>query len=188
MEKLPSSFGINVITAYHLLSALAWITIQSLSLSKYDTFASWSMPHLECFDEHAGAVAVNDYPLGTPIVAAAFADFISLLPFTIAATVGLMNRELYGLVFSWLVFGIHIYRTLFVFWQAATAGDVVWDAATAGELATAGVVPITERSILYASLVFAVWGTWFQAGYLASSKGVGDYGHGQQHRANGVTA
>lgn len=182
MDKLSSSFGINIIIAYHLLSSLAWLTLQALNLSEYETFATWSMPHMDsCFDSHAGAVAVNEYPLGTPIVAATFADFVVLLPLTISATAGLMNRELHGIVSSWLVFGIHIYRTLFVFWQAATAGELV----------TTGVVPITERSIIYVNVVFSIWGAWFQTRYFASSKGTRGYtgyGHGQQHRPNGVTA
>ena len=101
MNKLSSTFGINVITAYHLLSSLTWLTLQILSLSHYETFASWSLPRTEsCLDNHVGTLVVNDYPLGTPIVAVAFADFVLLLPLTIAATVSLMNRELYGLVCS----------------------------------------------------------------------------------------
>jgi len=160
MNKFASSFGIKLIAAYHLLSYLAWLVLQVLSLSRYETLASWSLPPVaSCFDEHAGALAVNDYPLGTPTVAAAFADLAVLLPLAIAAAVGLMNREMYGLVCSWLVFGVHFYRALFIFWQAGTAG----------ELTAAGAVPIAERAVVYANLAFSVWGAWFQSRYVDSS-------------------
>merc|ERR1711966_72938 len=92
-------------------------------------------------------------------VAAAFADLAVLLPLAIAAAVGLMNREIYGLVCSWLVFGVHFYRALFIFWQAGTAG----------ELTAAGAVPIAERAVVYANLAFSVWGAWFQSRYVDSS-------------------
>lgn len=166
MDKLASSFGMNIISAYHLLSSLGWLTVQSLSLSKHATFASWSMPRTEaCFEDHLGAVAVNDYPLGTPIVAVAFADFVVLLPLMISATTGLMNREPYGLVCSWLVFAIHIYRTAAIFWQAVMSDGLV----------ATEVLPIAERAIIYVNLVFSVWGAWFQSRYFASSKGAAGY-------------
>ena len=54
-------------------------------------------------------MAVNGYPLGTQIVAVAFADFVILLPLVLAAITGPINQEFYGAVGYWMVFGINIY-------------------------------------------------------------------------------
>ena len=108
MESKGLSIGLIAIIVYHILSLIAWITLQAISLAKNEEFLSWSMPDTSsCYD--ISDVAVNGYPLGTQIVAVAFADFVILLPLVLAAITGLINQEFYGAVGSWMVFGINIY-------------------------------------------------------------------------------
>lgn len=151
--KADSPFGLNIIIVYHILSIVAWLGIQTQSLWRYEEFASWSMPEIisSCYDV-SSEVAIHDYPLGTQIVAVVFADFVVLLPFIMTATVGLINRDFYGVVISWMIFGINVYRTMMIFWQATMSN----------QFAATGLMPIMERSIIYVNLFFSVWAAWYQ--------------------------
>lgn len=156
---------LNVIITFHILSAVSWLTIQTLSLLTDAKFASWSMPDILPCSDDADVLVVNDYPLGTQIVAVTFADFIVLLTLTITSAAGLINRELYGLVCSWMVFAINIHRTMTIFWQAVMSGQFIATEAT----------PIIERCIVYFSLIFSIWGSWFQCRYFRRPEKRGGY-------------
>jgi hypothetical protein len=146
--------GLNVIIAYHVLSFIIWIVLQTLSFYEYKEFASWGLPDTtEC---HLDGMTINDgAPLGTPVLGVAFADFVILLPLTIWATAGLINHEFYGTCASIMVFGISIYRTLEIFWLSLLNNELV----------TTNTIHIVERIFLYVNCVVAIWGTWYRWSY-----------------------
>ena len=117
MESTGLSMRLIVIIVHRILSLIAWIILQALPLAENEEFISWSILYISlCYN--VSDVAVNGYPLGTQIIALAFADFVILFPLVLAAITGLMNQEFYVTVSSWMVFGIIIYRTMIILWQA----------------------------------------------------------------------
>lgn len=152
MSTVP--FGMNAIIAYHLLSFIIWIILHTLSLSRYNDFASWGLP--DTSDCHFTGMTINNgIPLGTQTIAVAFADFVILLPLIIVATVGLVHQEFYGFVASILVFGINMYRTLMIFWLSLVSNSLVATETT----------QIAERTFLYINFVISIWGSWFLYNY-----------------------
>jgi hypothetical protein len=147
-------FGLNIIIAYHMVAFIIWIVLHTLSLSQYSEFASWGLPDTSAC-RLAGMTINNGIPLGTEIIAVAFADFIILLPLTVAATAGLINHEFYGLVSSIMVFGINVYRTLVIFWLSIMSNSLI------------GIehVEIGERVFLYMNFFVSIWASWFEFKY-----------------------
>lgn len=148
--RVPSSLGVTAIIAVHILSFVGWIILQTLSFYEYGEFASWGLPDTtECTSD--GLTLNEETPLGTMVIGAAFADLIVLLPLTIWATAGLINREFYGVCASIMVFGISIYRAL----------GILWLSLTNYELVTTNTWEIFQRILLYVSAAISIWGIWF---------------------------
>ena len=156
---MDSSFGLNVIITYHILAFIAWLIFQTNSLWTREEVASWSMPDISSCYDAMSEVSIEGYPLGTPTVAVTFADFVVVLPLTMFAASGLLNREFYGAVSSWMIFGMNIYRTMMIFWQAVMSREFV----------ATEPLPIIERTIIYFNLAFSIWGSWFQHKYFKKS-------------------
>ena len=162
MNSIVSAFpfGMNAIIAYHILSFIFWIIFQTLSLSTFSNFASWGIPDTSEF--HIIGMKIDDgYPIGTQIIAVAFADFVVLLPLMIAATAGLINHSFYGVVCSWMIFSINIYRTSMILWQAVTSYTII----------ATEPIEIAQRVLLYTNFTLSVWGVWFQLQYFKVRRG-----------------
>jgi hypothetical protein len=146
--------GLIFIIAYHVLSFIIWVVLQTLSFYEFAEFASWGLPNTtEC---HLDGITINDgMPLGTPTIGVAFADLVILLPLTIWAVAGLLTREFYGVCTSLMVFGITIFRALDIFWLSLMNNEFV----------TTDAMPLLERIFIYACAFIAFWGAWYHWHY-----------------------
>ena len=105
-ELLP--LGVKLIIGFHLLSFLLWSVGQTGALIAYDTVAGWGLQDARDQIDPV-IVQVNK--------AIALTDTIIMLPLFIVAAVGLIRMRFYGVVASWMVFGMTLYWPV-VFWSA----------------------------------------------------------------------
>jgi len=137
--------GVKVIIGFHLVSLLLWLVGQTGAVVAYDTVAGWGLQDPRNLLDPA-IVEVNR--------GIGLADTLVMLPLHAAAALGLWKGRFYGVVTSWMVFGVTVYWPL-VFWCSQYFFD------------RAGVTynPTGPAAVLLPGifLLVAVWGTWYLA-------------------------
>lgn len=137
--------GIKVIIGVHLFSLVIWLVGQTGAVVAYDTVAGWGLQDSRALIDPV-IVEVNR--------AIGLADTIIMLPLFVVATIGLLRRRFYGVVTSWLAFGMTLYWPV-VFWCSQ------------GFYAAAGIrhQSLSAPTIILPAtlMLIAVWGTWYLA-------------------------
>jgi hypothetical protein len=100
--------GVKVIVGFHVFNLLIWSIGQTGALISYDTVAAWGLQDPRALVDPV-IVQVSE--------GVALADTIIMLPLFLVAAIGLVRKSSYGVVASWLVFGITLYWPV-VFWSS----------------------------------------------------------------------
>ena len=141
--RLP--LGIKVIIVFHLLSFVVWFFGQSVAVVAYDKAAAWGLQSPR--DMLDPVIVEVNRGIG-------LADTIVMLPLFIVAAVGLLRREFYGAVVSWLVFGMTVYWPV-IYWCVQSF------------YARAGIrhQPTSALTIILPGVIvlIACWGSWYLA-------------------------
>ena len=140
-KKVP--LGIKFIIGFYILNIIFWVFGQGVSVIAYDTVASWGLVEArETVDPFCivinRAIGLADVFIGPPIF--------------IIATIGLWKMRFYGLMASFMGFGIGFYWTSIAWIKQAfliQAGvkSEPFDAGTHGTLAFV--------------FLFSLWGSWY---------------------------
>lgn len=137
--------GLKVIIAFHLISSFLWLIGQTGAVVAYDTVAELGLQDPRSALDPA-IVEVNR--------AIGLADTLVMLPLHALAAFGLLRWRFYGVITSWLVFGVTVYWPI-VFWCSQYF------------YARAGVThnPTQPVAIILPGImmVVALWGTWYLA-------------------------
>jgi hypothetical protein len=146
MESTESSLvGVKVIIVFHLISLLLWLVGQTGAVIAYDVVAEWGIQDPRNLLDPA-IVEVNR--------GIGLADTLVMLPLHAVAAIGLVKGRFYGVVASWLVFGMTVYWPT-VFWCSqyfyGRAG-VTHNPTQAAAVILPGIM-----------MLVAVWGTWYLA-------------------------
>jgi hypothetical protein len=109
-QIMPSSIscGIRCIIGFCALNFILWGVAQTLAIWNYDLVASWNLQEPRSIANET-VVATNQ--------AIAMADTLIMLPLFAMSIVGLYQRKLYGVVCTWMVFGITLYWPV-VWWMS----------------------------------------------------------------------
>jgi hypothetical protein len=140
-SRLP--IGIKIIIGFHIFSFAIWLFGQSGAVIAYDTVAEWGLQdRRELIDPVI--VEVNR--------AIGLTDTIVMLPVFIVAAVGLIRRQFYGAIASWLAFGMTLYWPV-IFWCSQ------------GFYAAAGIQhqPVSLLTVVLPGVIWlvALWGSWY---------------------------
>lgn len=135
--------GVKAIIGFHVCSFVLWFFGQSLAVVAYDKVAEWGLQDPRVLLDPV-IVEVNR--------GIGLADTLIMLPLFIVATIGLLRRQFYGAVASWLVFGITLYWPV-IYWCSQ------------GFYAGAGIQhqPISMVTVVLPGSIWLVacWGTWY---------------------------
>lgn len=141
--RLPK--GVWVIIVFHVVSLVLWLFGQTGAVVSYDTAADWG------FQESR---AVLDPVIVEVNRGIGLTDTLVMLPLFVVAAVGLVRRQFYGAVASWLAFGMTLYWPT-EFWCTK------YFYGRAGIMSPfPGVSAIVLPGVL---LLVAVWGSWYLA-------------------------
>jgi len=141
-QKRPT-LGIKFIIGFYILNIIFWVVGQGGSVIAYDTIASWGLVEArETVDPFC--IVINK--------AIGLADVIIGPPIFIIATIGLWKMRFYGLMASFMGFGIGFYWTAIawvkqIFLVQAGVKSEPFDIGTHGMLAFV--------------FLFSVWGSWY---------------------------
>ncbi len=139
------SVGLRVVVGFHIVSFFLWLVGQTGAVFMYDTVAGWGLQDPRNLLDPV-IVEVNR--------GIGLADTLVMLPLHSVAALGLVKRRTYGLITSWLVFGMTIYWPT-VFWS------------TQYFYGKAGVThqPTQPEAIVLPGIMMliAIWGSWFLA-------------------------
>jgi len=135
--------GTKFIIGFHILNIIMWVVGQGGSVIAYDTVAQWGLVEArETVDPFC--IVINK--------AIGLADVIIAPPIFIIATIGLWKMRFYGLMTSFMCFGIGFYWT-----------TIAWVKQIF--LIQAGVkcepFDIGTHSMLGFVFLFSVWGSWY---------------------------
>ena len=135
--------GIKFIIGFHILNIIMWVVGQGGSVIAYDTVAQWGLVEArETVDPFC--IVINR--------AIGLADVIIAPPIFLIATIGLWKMRFYGLMTSFMCFGIGLYWT-----------TIAWVKQIF--LIQAGVkcepFDIGTHSMLGFVFLFSVWGSWY---------------------------
>ena len=135
--------GIKFIIVFYILNIIFWVFGQGLSVIAYDTVAQWGLVEARETVDPFGiiinrAIGLADVLIGPPIF--------------IIATIGLWKMRFYGLMASFMGFGIGFYWTTIAwvkqsFLIQAGVKCEPFDAGTHGMLAFV--------------FLFSLWGSWY---------------------------
>ena len=137
------TLGIKLIIGFYLLNIIFWVFGQGLSVIAYDHVAQWGLVEArETVDPFC--VVINR--------AIGLADVIIGPPIFIIATIGLWKIRFYGLMASFMGFGIGFYWTTIawvkqIFLIQAGVKSEPFDVGTHGMLAFV--------------FLFSLWGSWY---------------------------
>ena len=139
----PLSVGLRVIVAFHLLNLLLWLFGQTGAIFWYDTIAKYG------FQEPRDA---NDPAIIQVNIGIGLADTLIALPLFAMAAVGILRRQFYGVICSWMVFYHSMYWPM-VYWMSCLMYK------RAGILHS----PVTVTNVLLPGMMwcFGAWGSWF---------------------------
>ena len=140
-KKVP--LGIKFIIVFYILNIIFWVFGQGLSVIAYDTVAQWGL--VDARDTVDPFIIVINRAIG-------LADVIIGPPIFIIATIGLWKMRFYGLMASYMGFGIGFYWTAIAwvkqsFLIQAGVKSEPFDLGTHGMLAFV--------------FLFSVWGSWY---------------------------
>ena len=135
--------GIKFIIGFHILNIIIWIVGQGGSVIAYDTIAQWGLVEArETVDPFC--IVINK--------AIGLADVIIAPPIFIIAVIGLWKMRFYGLMTSFMCFGIGFY------WTAIAWVKQIF-------LIQAGVkcepLDIGTHIMLGFVFLFSIWGSWY---------------------------
>uniref|UniRef100_A0A7R9VM25 EXPERA domain-containing protein n=1 Tax=Pseudictyota dubia TaxID=2749911 RepID=A0A7R9VM25_9STRA len=139
----PLSLALKAIVVFHVVNAGLWLVGQTLAVWQYDLVASWGFQTpRELLD---GAVVETNRAIG-------MADTIVLNPVYIMAAAGLLKRQFYGAICSWMAFALTMYWT-----SIGYALDIAYES---GGIKN---VPLDAFALAVISFDFAfsVWGSWY---------------------------
>ena len=137
------TLAIKFIIGFHILNIIFWVVGQGGSVIAYDTVASWGQVEArETVDPFC--IIINK--------AIGLADVVIGPPIFIIATIGLWKMRFYGLMASFMGFGIGFYWTAIawvkqIFLVQAGVKSEPFDIGTHGMLAFV--------------FLFSVWGSWY---------------------------
>lgn len=137
------SCGIRCIIGFCAFNFILWGVAQTLAIWNYDLVASWKLQEPRSIVDET-VVATNQ--------AIAMADTVIMLPLFAMSIIGLQQRKFYGVVCTWMVFGITLY------WPV-----VWWMSRITYKSAGVASVPLRGQDILVtgAIWIFGAWGSWF---------------------------
>lgn len=140
----PLSLGLKVIIGFHIVSAVLWLFGQTHSIWQHEMVASWGLQTSAAETEHA----VIQYDRAMAIV-----DTLILIPLHAMSAYGLLNREFYGVICSWMAFSLSLYwPSIFI--------------ASRYTFATGGVqtppTDVVSASVVGFIIAFSIWGSWYQ--------------------------
>ena len=145
MEKqMRIPLSIKFIIGFHILSIIFWIVGQGGAVVAYDTVAKLGLQEArEAIDP---VIAVINRGI-------AFADILIGVPLFILAVIGLCLKRFWGIVFSWMAFGVNFY------WPA-----VAWSKQYFYLEASVKCQPfsIGVHFMLAFVFLFSAWGSWYQ--------------------------
>ena len=135
--------GIKFIIGFHILNIIMWVVGQGGSVIAYDTVAQWGLVEArETVDPFC--IVINK--------AIGLADVIIAPPIFIIATIGLWKMRFYGLMTSFMCFGIGFY------WTAIAWVKQIF-------LIQAGVkcepFDVGTHGMLGFVFLFSIWGSWY---------------------------
>ncbi|MCP4215008.1 MAG: hypothetical protein GY765_10140 [bacterium] len=134
--------GIKLIIGFHILNIIIWVIGQGGAAIAYDAVAKMGLQEpRETIDP---VIAVVNMGIG-------FGDFLIGVPLFTLAVIGLWRMRFWGVVFSWMVFGIGVYWTTVAwtkqhFYLEASVKCQPFDMGTHFMLAFA--------------FLFSIWGSW----------------------------
>jgi len=137
------TLGIKFIIGFYILNIIFWVVGQGGSVIVYDTVASWGLVEArETVDPFC--IVINK--------AIGLADVVIGPPIFIIATIGLWKMRFYGLMASFMGFGIGFYWTAIawvkqIFLVQAGVKSEPFDIGTHGMLAFV--------------FLFSLWGSWY---------------------------
>lgn len=135
--------GVKFIIVFHILNIIMWLVGQGGSLIDYDTVAKWGLVEAkETVDPFC--IVINK--------AIGFADVIIAPPIFLIATIGLWKTRFYGLMASFMCFGIGFYWTAIAWVKQIflIQADVKCEPFDVGTHFMLGFV-----------FLFSVWGSWY---------------------------
>ena len=135
--------GVKLIIGFYILNIIFWVVGQGASVIEYDTVASWGLVEArETVDPFC--IVINR--------AIGLADVIIGPPIFIIATIGLWKMRFYGLMASFMGFGIGFYWTTIAWVKQAF-------------LIQAGVksepFDVGTHGMLAFVFLFSLWGSWY---------------------------
>ena len=142
-KQKEQTLAIKIIIGFYILNSIFWVVGQGVSVIAYDTVASWGLVEAsETVDPFC--IVINK--------AIGLADVIIGPPIFLIATIGLWKMRFYGLMASFMGFGIGFYWTATawvkqIFLIQAGVKCEPFDAGTHGML---GLV-----------FLFSIWGSWY---------------------------
>jgi hypothetical protein len=139
----PRPIGLKVIIAFHFISLSLWLIGQTGAVIAYDTVADWGLQDPRRLLNPA-IVEVNR--------GIGLADTLVILPLHGLAAMGLLKWRFYGLVASWMAFGITVYWPT-VFWSSQ-----FFFSRTGVTHNPTGPAAVILPGIF---LSVALWGTWY---------------------------
>jgi len=136
-------FGVKLIIGFHILNLIMFVVGQGGAVVSYDTVADWGLQ--EARDTIDSFIVVINRGIG-------LADIIIGVPLFIVAIIGLWRQKYWGLVFSWMVFGISVYWT-----------TVAWCKQYFYIQASIKCEPfdIGTHIVLAFVFLFSLWGSWY---------------------------
>jgi len=135
--------GIKFIIVFHILNIIIWFVGQGGAVIAYDTVAAWGLQ--EARDTADPFCIVINRAIG-------LADVLIAPPIFIMATIGLWKMRFYGLMTSFMCFGIGFY------WTAVAWVKQIF-------LIRAGVkcepFDVGTHGMLGFVFLFSIWGSWY---------------------------
>ena len=140
-KKVP--LGIKFIIGFYILNIIFWIIGQGASVIAYDTVAKWGL--VDARETIDPFIVVINRSIG-------LADVIIGPPIFIIATIGLWKMRFYGLMASFMGFGIGFY------WTAIAWVKQIF-------LIQAGIkcepFDVGTHAMLAFVFLFSIWGSWY---------------------------
>jgi hypothetical protein len=137
----PLSTGIKVLVGFLIIHALLLVT-QTWAVWDYDLMASWKLQEPRSMATEA--VVQSNRAIG-------LADTVIMLPLSVMAIVGLLRRQFYGVVCSWMLLGIALYWPVVFVMSRFTFAS-----------ADIAHVPLRTEDLVITGTIFlfAAWGGW----------------------------
>lgn len=135
--------GIKVIIGFHIINLLFFVVGQGGAVVAYETVAQWGFQ--EAIESVDPIIVVINRGIG-------LADVIVAVPIFIVAIIGLWQMRFYGVITSYMVFGISFYWTM-VAWMKQ---HFYVQAAVKCEPFSAG-----THGVLAFVFLFSLWASWY---------------------------